>query len=114
MYLLGIASATFPLPLDSWYAWRRPVVTYAGRSYISGAPPLFVHQYSQAWIDFRRREKREPHTNWFDNSVEATRAHRQFCIDLKTDFPGYSANVWGITASDSAPDALTFKHSPIV
>jgi hypothetical protein len=103
MYLLGIASKTSPLPLESWYAWKRPVVSYAGRTYISGAPPLFVHQYSQAWIDFRNhREKRDPHTNWFDNSVQATLAHRQFCIDLKNEFPGYSDNVWGITASDSA------------
>ena len=103
MYLLGIASATFPMPVESWYAWKRPQITYAGHTYISGAPPLFVHQYSQAWIDFRgRREKREPHTDWFENSVQATLAHRQFCIDLKNDFPGYSENVWGISASDSA------------
>jgi hypothetical protein len=103
MYLLGIASSTSPMPVESWYAWRRPTVTYAGHNYISGAPPLFVHQYSQAWIDFRnRREKQAPHTNWFDNSVEATLAHRQFCIDLKSQFPGYSENIWGITASDSA------------
>jgi hypothetical protein len=103
MYLLGIASATFPMPVESWYAWKRPQITYAGHTYISGAPPLFVHQYSQAWIDFRgRREKREPHTDWFENSVQATLAHRQFCIDLKNDFPGYSENIWGITASDSA------------
>src|SRR5579883_408025 len=103
LYLLGIASPAKPLPVDSWYAWRRPTVTYAGHTYISGAPPLFVHQYSQAWIDFRgRREKREPHTDWFHNSVEATLAHRQFCLDLRDRFPGYSENVWGITASDSA------------
>ncbi len=103
LYLLGIASPAKPLPVDSWYAWRRPAVTYAGHTYISGAPPLFVHQYSQAWIDFRgRREKREPHTDWFHNSVEATLAHRQFCLDLRDRFPGYSENVWGITASDSA------------
>lgn len=103
MYLIGIASATSPMPVESWYAWRRPTVTYAGHTYISGAPPLFVHQYSQAWIDFRnRREKQEPNTNWFDNSVEATLAHRQFCIDLKTEFPSYSENIWGITASDTA------------
>ena len=104
MYLLGIASATKPLPLESWYAWKRPVVTYAGHTYISGAPPLFVHQYSQAWIDFRKHaEKRDLKTNWFENSVEATRAHRQFCIDLDAQFPGsYSENIWGITASDSA------------
>jgi hypothetical protein len=103
MYLLGIASATSRLPVESWYAWRRPTVSYAGHTYISGAPPLFVHQYSQAWIDFRkRREKRPPNTGWFDNSVEATLAHRQFCIDLRGRFPGYSENIWGITASDSA------------
>lgn len=103
MYLLGIASSTSPLPVESWHAWRRPAVSYAGHDYISGAPPLFVHQYSQAWIDFRnRRERISPRTNWFVNSVEATLAHRQFCIDLKSRFPGYSENVWGITASDSA------------
>jgi len=103
MYLLGIASATSPLPIDSWYAWRRPTVTYAGHSYISGSPPLFVHQYSQAWIDYRgHSEKRAPQTNWYRNSVEATLAHRQFCIDLKSQFPGYSDNIWGITASDTA------------
>jgi Uncharacterized protein conserved in bacteria len=103
MYLLGIASRTSPLPVDSWHAWRRPKVSYAGQTYISGASPLFVHQYSQAWIDFRgKREKREPRTNWFDNSVAATLAHRQFCLDLKNDFPAYSENIWGITASDTA------------
>lgn len=103
MYLLGIASATSALPTESWYAWKRPLVSYAGHTYIAGAAPLFVHQYSQAWIDFRNRpEKREPHTNWFRNSVEATLAHRQFCIDLHERFPGYSENIWGITASDSA------------
>ena len=103
MYLLGIASDTSPMPVASWYAWRRPVITYDGITYISGAPPLFVHQYSQAWIDFRNRpEKKGERTNWFDNSVKATQAHRKFCIDLKDQFPGYSENVWGITASDSA------------
>ena len=103
MYLLGIASSTSPMPVESWYAWRRPIVNYAGHTYISGAPPLFVHQYSQAWIDFRtRREIQEPHTNWFENSVQATLAHRRFCIDLKKEFPGFSENIWGITASDSA------------
>lgn len=103
MYLLGIASTTSPLPVESWHAWRRPTVSYGGHTYISGASPLFVHQSSQAWIDFRgRREKQLPLTNWFDNSVEATLAHRQFCIDLRTQFPGYSENIWGITSSDSA------------
>ena len=102
MNLLGIASNTSPMPVESWYAWTRPSVTYAGHNFIAGAAPLFVHQYSQAWIDFRgRREKRPPYTNWFDNSIEATIAHRQFCIDLGKKFPGYSENIWGITSSDT-------------
>jgi hypothetical protein len=84
MYLLGIASSTSPMPVESWYAWKRPTVNYGGHTYISGASPLFVHQYSQAWIDFRgKREKQPPRTNWFDNSAEATLAHRQFCLDLR-------------------------------
>jgi hypothetical protein len=113
LYLLGIASPTNPLPVESWYAWARPTVTYGRYSYISGAPPLFVHQYSQAWIDFRgRREKRPPAIDWFDNSRKATLAHRQFCVDLRDKFPGYSENVWGITASDSAKGYVAWGGPP--
>ncbi len=103
LYLQAIASPGKPLPAESWYAWRRPEVSYGGYTYISGAPPLFVHQYSQGWIDFRgHREKRPPGTDWFENSVKATFAHRKFCMDLAPQFPGYTENIWGITASDSA------------
>lgn len=102
LYLLAIASPGKPLSPDTWHAWRRPTVTYGGYTYINGGAPLFVHQYPHAWIDFRgRREKREPHTDWFENSIAATRAHRQFCLDLRDRFPGYSENLWGITASDT-------------
>ena len=103
LYLLAIASPTNPLSVDSWYAWRRPTVTYAGYTYVSGAPPLFVHQYAQGWIDFRgHHERRAPGTDWFENSVTATLAHRRFCLDLHDRFPGYAGDIWGITASDSA------------
>ncbi len=101
--LLAIAAPEKPLPPDTWYAWERPVITYGGYTYINGAPTLFTHQYSHAWIDFRgRRERQPPHTDWFENSVRATYAHRQFCLDLAQEFPGcYSENLWGITASDT-------------
>lgn len=102
MYFLGIAAPAKPLPVDSWYAWRRPTVTYGDYTYTSGAPPLFVHQYPNLWIDFKgHRERRDPHTDWSENSVKATLAHRQFCLDLRPQFPGYSENIWGITASDT-------------
>jgi hypothetical protein len=65
--------------------------------------PLFVHQYSQAWVDYRDQEESwYPYTNYFENSVIATLAHREFCLSLSDKFPGYTENVWGITSSDSA------------
>jgi len=102
LYLLAIGSPTHPISPESWYAWRRTPITYAGYTYIYGAPPLFIHQYSHAWIDFRhRREERGRRTNWFENSIAATRAHREFCLRLAAEFPrSYSETVWGITASD--------------
>ena len=113
LYLLAIGSPTHPITPRSWYVWRREWITYAGYTYLSGAPPLFIHQYSHAWIDFRnRRESSPPHTDYFDNSVKATRAHRAFCMDLSSEFPGYTSNVWGITASDSARGYVAWGGPP--
>ncbi|MEI7481088.1 MAG: glucoamylase family protein [Elusimicrobiota bacterium] len=100
LYLLGIGSPSFPLSASSWRAWKRPVLEYGDFRYISGAEPLFIHQYSQAWINFRGRKDKG--TDWFDNSVRATKANRQMCLDLAIRFPGYTADIWGITASDGA------------
>lgn len=103
LYLLAIGSPTHPIKPDSWYAWKREWITYGEYKYLSAPAPLFVHQYSHAWVDFRgRRESKPPRVDYFENSVIATRAHRQFCLDLAKEFPGYSENMWGITASDSA------------
>lgn len=113
LYLLAIGSPTHPITPRSWYAWKREWVTYAGYTYLSGAPPLFIHQYSHAWVDFRnRREASPPYIDYFDNSVKATRAHRVFCIDLSSEFPGYTSNIWGITASDSPKGYLAWGGPP--
>ena len=68
--------------------------------HISGHDPLFTHQYSQAWFDFRH--KRDRYADYFMNSVTATQAHQEFCISLHDEVPDYSAHLWGITSSDSA------------
>ncbi len=117
MYLMGIGSPTHALPPDAWYAWERNPNSYAGYKYI-GTSLLWTYQYPFAWADFRgKREKREPHTDWFGNAVTATEAHRQFCIDLKKEFPGYSAEIWGITSSESKSGYKAWggppKHGPI-
>jgi hypothetical protein len=102
LYLLGIGSPTHRLDPASWYAWNRNENTYDGRHFI-GSAPLFTHQFSHAFVDYRnRRESRGGRINWFDNSVAATRANRQLCLDAAHDFPGYSEKIWGVTSSDSA------------
>jgi hypothetical protein len=113
LYLLAIASPTHPIPAESWYAWSRPWITYGKYHYVSGDRPLFIHQYAQAWIDFRgRRESKPPHIDWFHNSVIATLANRAYCLRLASRFPGYSQNVWGITASDSAKGYVAWGGPP--
>jgi len=100
IYLLAIGSPTHPVPADSWNAWSRPVVKFQGLQYVSGNDPIFTHQYSQAWFDFRH--KRDAHTDFFENSVTATKAHKLFCLSIHDRFPDYTDDLWGITASDSA------------
>ncbi len=100
LYLLAIGSPTHPIPPDSWYAWQRPLYSYEGYSFISGGP-LFTHQYSQAWVDFRNRRDRG-FVDFFQNSVNATRANGRYCMNLATAFPlSFGPDIWGITASDS-------------
>jgi hypothetical protein len=98
IYLLAIGSPTHPVPPSSWMAWTRPRIKYQGIEYISGADPIFTHQYSQAWFDFRN--KRDSYADYFENSVKATKAHKLFCLSLSGRFPDYSENLWGISASD--------------
>ena len=110
MYLLGLGSATYPLPVSSWDAWTRSEFEYDGIRYISSFAPLFIHQYSQAWFDFRG--KHDKYTDYFHNSVTATDVHRRFCIDLAGQFPDYSDDLWGITASDSVKGYVVWGGPP--
>lgn len=98
IYLLGIGSTTHPVSAETWNAWTRPTITYQGLTYISGNDPIFTHQYSQAWFDFRK--KRDAYADYFENSVTATKAHKLFCLSLAPQFGDYSDDLWGISASD--------------
>jgi hypothetical protein len=100
MYLLGIGAPTNPLPAETWNAWRRaPVVTYGKHTFIQ-CPPLFTHQFSHAWFDFRGR--RDDYADYWINSVDATLAQREWCANNSATFAHWSRNMWGVTASDSA------------
>jgi hypothetical protein len=104
LQLLAIGSPTHPVNRGTWQAWHRLWLTFGDYTYLTFRhAPLFIHQYSQAWVDYRDWEESwYPYTNFFENSVKATLAHKQFCLSLSDRFPGYTENVWGITASDSA------------
>jgi len=110
MYLLGLGSSSHPLKSDAWFAWKRSVFEYDGLRYIGSYAPLFVHQYSQAWFDFRG--KRDRYADYFKNSVIATDVHRRFCIELNPQFSDYSNALWGITASDSEKGYVVWGGPP--
>jgi hypothetical protein len=111
IYLLAIGSTTNPVPASAWDAFDRPTYTYQGLTYITNLyAPLFIHQYSHAWFDFRN--KTDKYTNYFNNSVTATQAHKLFCLSLQSQFSDYQSNAWGITASDSAAGYTAWGGPP--
>jgi hypothetical protein len=112
MYLLGLGSTSHPLRQETWTAWKRLTFEYDGLRYIGSFAPLFVHQYSQAWFDFRG--KRDKYADYFQNSVTATEVHRRFCLELAKQFPDYSEDLWGITASDSPNGYVIWGGPPAV
>ncbi|MEP6635912.1 MAG: glucoamylase family protein [Acidobacteriota bacterium] len=114
LYLLAIGSPTHPIPPASWYALWRDRYRYEGHTYFTTiGVPLFMHQYAHAWIDYRnRRESKGDRIDYFENSIQATLAHRAFCLNLSYDFPGFGPNIWGITASDSAKGYLAWGGPP--
>ncbi|MEW6158890.1 MAG: glucoamylase family protein, partial [Verrucomicrobiota bacterium] len=102
LYILGLGAATNPLPAASWTAWTSQYLwrTNYGFSYVQ-FEPLFGHQYSHCWIDFRYiadEYMRGKGSTYFENSRRATLAQRAYCA-TRRGF-GYSTNVWGLTACD--------------
>lgn len=99
LYLLALGSPTHPFDVKSWQAWKRePVLDYQGKHFIA-SPPLFTHQYSQAWFDFRGSA--DAYADYWVNSVLATEANREFCMEHEKQFPSYST-MWGASASELA------------
>ncbi len=97
LYALAIGSPTHPIPESTWKSWKRPTGTYDDYTFVySYSGSLFTYQYSHAWINFE--ELWDDEINYWDNSVSAINANRQFCIDNKDDFITYNELCWGLTA----------------
>ncbi len=110
LYLLGLGSPTFPLPASAWNAFARAPISYQGFNYIASAAPLFIHQFSHAFFDFRN--KQDAYANYFQNSVTATQAHKAFCLSLAGQYSDYSSSLWGITSSDSRHGYVAWGGPP--
>lgn len=89
------------------YQWETP---YEGLSHVA-FPPLFGHQFSQAFIDFRGiadEYMREKGIDYFENSRRATLVQQQYAIENPYGWKGYNAWSWGVTASDGPGDPYNF------
>ena len=111
LYVLGLGSPTHPLPPESYAAW---LSTYRwehcyGYDYLY-AGPLFTHQLSHIWIDFRGIQDafmRDKGIDYFENSRRATYVQQRYAIENPRKFDGYGEHCWGITASDGpGPETL--------
>lgn len=116
LYVLGLGSPTYPLPKSSYAAWT---ATFRwehcyGYDYLY-AGPLFIHQLSHVWIDFRGVQDafmRSKGSDYFENSRRATFVHQRYAVDNPRGFEGYGEHCWGITASEG-PGPSTLKLNGI-
>jgi hypothetical protein len=104
LYILGLGSPSHPLPPESYraytesYEWRN----IFGRELLYSGP-LFTHQLSHMWIDFREIRDtfmREHDSDYFRNSRHATFVQQEYAIRNPLNFKGYGEHCWGFTASD--------------
>lgn len=112
LYILGLGSPTHPLREESYTAWAS---TYRwehcyGYDYLYSGP-LFTHQLSHIWIDFRGIQDafmRAKGIDYFENSRRATYVQREYAIENPLKFAHYGEHCWGLTASEGpGPDTIT-------
>jgi hypothetical protein len=115
LYALGLGAATNPLPASAWNRWTGGYtwVTNYGQAFVP-FPPLFGHQYSHCWIDFRHLADaymNDHNSTYFENSRRASLAQRAYCIANPLNRAGYSSDVWGLTACDG-PTGYAARGAP--
>jgi hypothetical protein len=104
--ILALGSPTHPAPANLWKQWTSTYSDYwrgKGPTRRLAFGPLFTHQYSHIFIDFRGIRDavmREAGFDYFENSRRETYANRAYCIANPMGWRGYSKDIWGLTACD--------------
>ncbi|HLE56645.1 MAG TPA: glucoamylase family protein [Rhodothermia bacterium] len=104
LYILGLGSPTHPIEPEAWDAWTSTYEwsDFYGYEHVNFTP-LFGHQYSQAFIDFRGIQDaymREVGIDYFENSVRATLSQKAYAQDNPGGWKDYGGDIWGLTACD--------------
>jgi hypothetical protein len=114
--ILALGAQVHSVPANSWEQWTAPYERFwrgSGDTRHLAFAPLFGHQYSHIWIDFRGirdAPMRAAGFDYFENSRRATYANRAYCAANPMRWDGYSADVWGLTACDGPGNyKLPFK-----
>ncbi len=115
LYLLALGSPTHAVPASDWNTWTSGYNwnTQYGYTYLI-FPPLFGHQYSHCWVDFRSKRDafmQNHGSDYFENSRRATLAQRAYAVANPLGQVGYSDSLWGLTASD-VPTGYNARGAP--
>lgn len=104
LLIMAIGSPSHPIPAHCWQRWCEsyPWSNFQGYDHVN-FDPLFGHQYSHMYIDFRGIQDdymRQKGIDYFENSRRATLSNRAYCINNPGKYKGYGPNLWGLTACD--------------
>jgi hypothetical protein len=110
VYVLALGAPEYALPPESWAAWAAGLPRHwgeeGGQTFVR-FPPLFGHQYSHLWVDFRGVRDafmRDKDLDYFENSRRATLAQYAYAQANPMGWRGYGPRLWGLTACDGPAD----------
>jgi hypothetical protein len=111
IYLLALGSPTHAVGPEAWAEWTSTYDTTSwrtlfGQEFLNFAP-LFGHQYTHVWIDFRKLQDpymRRRGIDYFENTRRAVYAQQAYAIANPQRCKSYGATIWGLTASDGPAD----------
>ena len=114
LYCLGLGTATNPLPASAWSRWTSGYTwgTYYGQTFVPFSP-LFGHQYSHCWIDFRHIADslhEQPQQHLLRELAARGPGPGAYAVLNPGGFSGYSSTIWGLTACDGPTGYAVARH----